>query len=77
MDLDTMAGKMTVDPLDDDDYTGMPDLCEAERRVQDPDEAEGEVKQRAGEGMKQGEGTEPVRARVGEWEDILGSGRLR
>jgi len=74
-ELNNVEHIQTEDPLDDDNYDDMPGLCDKEEVSPSGDDATVE----SADGMKEPEPAEPepLRAKVGEWEDILGSGRLR
>ena len=65
-----------LDPseLEDEDYDGMPELCDSQ-----PREGEEETKPEEEEEEEVGGGVEELPRAVDDegWEDVLGSGRLR
>jgi len=79
-DQEMVNGVVEDDPLDDDDFTGMPQLCDNEKvaAAAAASKAEQENRLAASAEASGDANTEPVRSgKVDEWEDILGSGRIR
>jgi hypothetical protein len=63
---------------DDEDYTGMPDLCDNEKSKAGEEKTAGEDKMAAkvsNSGAAVASSQEAKSGRLGEWDDILGSGR--
>jgi hypothetical protein len=63
---------------DDEDYTGMPDLCDNEKSKGGEEKKAGEDKMAAkvsNSGAAVARSQEEKSGRLGEWDDILGSGR--
>jgi len=69
--IDEIEPPQIEDILDDDDYSGMPDLDD------NPAEPGSTAAASPNADKAPREEAESPRAKVGEWEDILGSGRLR
>jgi len=69
--IDEIEPPQIEDILDDDDYSGMPELDD------NPADPGSTAAAPPSAGKATQEETESPRAKVGEWEDILGSGRLR
>jgi hypothetical protein len=63
---------------DEEDYTGMPDLCDNEKSKAGEEKKAGEDKMAAkvsNSGAAVASSLEEKSGRLGEWDDILGSGR--
>jgi hypothetical protein len=63
---------------DEEDYTGMPDLCDNEKSKAGEEKKAGEDKMAAkvsNSGATVASSQEEKSGRLGEWDDILGSGR--
>jgi hypothetical protein len=73
-----VVGDINNDDYDDEDYTGMPDLCDNEKSKAEEEKKAGEDKVAAkvsNSGAAVASSQEEKSGRMGEWDDILGSGR--